>query len=73
MSGLRDPGYGPAKSPIRTDAVTYEAVKLAAERRELPTTLRAVVREAVRSRFPDEFAEAGRMVAAEVAARPAKS
>ena len=61
MGGRGETGYKPARGPILTDSITYRAIKLAADSQTFPTTLRAVVREAVRSRFPEEFAAARRM------------
>lgn len=68
MTGRGETGYKPARGPIRTDSITYAAVKIAADAQAFPTTLRAVVREAVRSRFPEEFEAARKLVAMEEAA-----
>lgn len=71
MTGRGEVGYKPARGPIRTDSITYRAVKIAADSQAFPTTLRAVVREAVRSRFPEEFEAARRMEATAEAAEAA--
>ena len=68
MTGRGETGYKPARGPIRTDSITYAAVKLAADAQAFPTTLRAIVREAVRSRFPEEFETARKMEATAEAA-----
>lgn len=59
--------YKAAKTPIRTDAATYRAALYACVNQPIQANLNGVFREAIKSRFPEEFARAEAEILAEAA------